>query len=403
MTHKPDLISRRRFLQRLAGSGVSSVCLALLPAVSGVIGCTRFNLGSRTLLGGGRFKVSSNSPVRYVLSVVDFRSSTRKSSVQLIDTAFFPHGIHPQHQNLNRLALFQKKGPNACEVDLKSGSVVRSIPARNGRWFYGHGTYTQDDQLLFSTETEMTGMNGVIGVREADSLKYLGEFPTYGKEPHECKLIEGGKVLAVTNAGGHLGDTSSEALPNVALVDVATQKLLERIPLTNPRLNTGHLAFSPRGDMVVVSAPRTGLSAGHQGGVSLFPVGGEMRSMSQPESVVSAMRGEALSTVVHPETSVTAVTHPEAGFISLWALSDQTLAGQVSLDRPRGVIAAENGGFLVSAGQLPSLYWVSETGDQVTKVLENSYMTGSHLFHLEDAHREMNYGFTGLDLIHHWM
>lgn len=403
MGHNPYLISRRRFLQRLAGSGAGSVALALLPAASGLPGCSALNSGSRTLLGGGRFKVSSDGPVKHVLSVVDVKTSDEDSSVQLIDTSFFPHGIHPQHQNLKRLALFQKKGPNACEVDLGSGQVVRSIPARSGRWFYGHGTYSQDDKLLFSTETEMTGLKGVIGVRDADSLEYLGEFPTYGKEPHECKLIEGGKVLAVTNAGGHLDDRSPDAVPSVTLVDVASQKLLERVPLTNPRLNTGHLRFSARGDMVVVSAPRTGLPADHQGGVSLFPAGGEMLSMSRPESVVDAMQGEALSTDIHPETLVAAVTHPDAGFVSFWALADQKLVGQVSLDRPRGVISSENGGFLISAGQLPSLYWVSATGDKVRMLIENSYVTGSHLFDLEDAHREMGYGFAGLDLIHHWM
>jgi hypothetical protein len=43
-----------------------------------------------------------------------------------------------------RVVVFEKIGPGAAEIDLKSGRVTRGIRPAQGRWFYGHGAFSPD-------------------------------------------------------------------------------------------------------------------------------------------------------------------------------------------------------------------------------------------------------------------
>jgi uncharacterized protein len=330
------------------------------------------------LLGGGQFQ-DGTGHMRYVLSCLNLATG----KADLLDMDFLPHGIHWHAQQPMRLAVFEKKGPHACEVDLQRMLVSREIPLISGRYFYGHGCYSADNRLLFSTETWLDGKDGVIAVRDADSLEYLGEFPSFGKEPHECKLIDNGRVLVITNAGGVKGD----AAPCVTWVDVQTRQLLQRSELTDAGLNTGHIAIAADGSLVVVSAPRTGLDASAHGGVSIQPRGQALLSMAAPLEVVRDMRGEALSVCIDDASGRVLVTHPDANMVTLWSIRDRHFLARLDLPRPRGVCLSGDGqGFLVSCGTLPGVLRVPvDHPEHNAVVVENSWITGSHLYNRVNA------------------
>lgn len=54
--------------------------------------------------------------------------------------------------------------------------------------------------------------------------------------------------------------------PSVTYIDVASHRLLDRVPLTDARLDTGHLGIAQDRSLVVVSAPRAGPSTAERGG-----------------------------------------------------------------------------------------------------------------------------------------
>lgn len=204
------------------------------------------------ILGGGQFRTADSEKIHYALSILDLQNMRR----DLSEMAFLPHGIHPKPTDTNYLALFEKKGPGACEYDLKKKSITRSIKPLNNRYFYSHGAYSMEGNNLFSTETYLDTLEGVIAIRDSKTMEHIDDFPSYGKEPHECKLIDSGKILVVTNGGG----VSTESAPSVCYIDIQSQKLLEQVTLTTSRINTGHLAVSRNGSLLVVSAPRAGLT-----------------------------------------------------------------------------------------------------------------------------------------------
>ena len=329
------------------------------------------------VLGGGSFvDPKDRKTQRFVFSAVELATAR----VSLIPTGFLPHGIALDPLRPTRIVAFEKIGPHSVEIDLASGEACREIPPADGRWFYGHGAFSADGKLLYSTETIRAEGRGVVGIRDATSLDYLGEFPTYGENPHDCELIDSGSVLVITNGGGPAG---SDMLPSVTYVEIASQRLLEKVDLPDPRFNAGHLAIPEMRGLVVVSAPRKGLAETDLGAVSIRRPGEPLRTMIEPVDVAARMAGEALSVRVHEPSGIAAVTHPLGAMMTFWSLRDARLVKVLDLPRARGLTLTLDGSrFVVSYGTTAELALI----DPATLELETaggvsrSFLSGSHLF-----------------------
>lgn len=361
-------INRRDFL--IASIALLAACKRADPAT------TRIE-GSDVFLGGGMYREEGQTSTRFVVSVVDVDTAGARRTVT--PSGFLPHGIHAHPQQRHRLALFEKKGPGACEYDLGTQRVIRPIPTTKNRYFYGHGAYSADGRMLLSTEADVDSLDGAIGIRDSGSLAYLGAFPSYGKAPHECRLIDGGRTLVVTNGGGELGGDA----PCVTYIDVASQRLLDRVLLTDARLNTGHLGIARDQSLVVVSAPRAGLGTAERGGVSIRHPGGDLETLSGPARLPGNLRGEALSVAIHDGTGIAAVTHPDSDRVTFWSLRERTMIKSLHVHKPRGVTLTHDlASFVISAGEQASLLRVPVAtlvpDDQPMIAL--SYMTGSHIY-----------------------
>ncbi|MDK2778277.1 MAG: DUF1513 domain-containing protein [Pseudomonadota bacterium] len=358
-------LRRRLLLKRsllLAGA-------ACLPAVT-----LRAAAAEDVLLGGGRFRRSASAPMEYVVAEVRPDSA----QVRTIRTDFFPHGFAFSPQRKSLAYCFEKIGNGAAVIDLERMEVVRSIRPAGQRQFYGHGVCTRDNRYLFSTETSPDG-KGAIGVRDPQTLEYLGDFPTYGDNPHECRLIENDRVLMVTNGGG----TAASGIPGaLCYIDVHSRQLLHKAEMPDARFNTGHLYPLAEDRAVVVSAPRLGLDATHTGAVSVFTGTGTLAVMTRPAEVVNNMYGEALSIEVLPERDLFIVTHPTPGMLSFWSISQLSYRGHLMVENVRGVVvAADRKRVWVSCGHQADIRALNpETLTLTDRVaVQGSFITGSHL------------------------
>lgn len=339
------------------------------------------------ILGGGTYSGKKDGPKLHVLAIIDLRTQGR----HLTPMTFLPHGIHRKPGELNRLAIFEKKGPGACEYDLDKREIIRVIPKRDDRYFYGHGAYSKDGSTLFCTEANIHTLDGAIAIRSSNDLTYLGDFPSYGKEPHECKLIDDGKILVVTNGGGGLGGGDQ---PSVTYIDVQSQQLLEKVQLTNNRFNTGHMAVGSDGSLVVVSAPRSGLGKRHVGGVSIRPRGEKMESIGNPLDITQKMFGEALSVVIHEESGIAAVTHPTGDMITFWSVNERKLIKVLKLPNPRGVALSVSGEqFLITYSRQANFAQVSVSSLELIEnsIIPYSFLTGSHIYNWSRKMSELFY------------
>ncbi|GJM17720.1 MAG: hypothetical protein DHS20C13_30470 [Thermodesulfobacteriota bacterium] len=367
-------ISRRTFLNSLANS---SAALLFPNAFSACSKTSFINNDSNIILGGGKFADASNPElIKFVLSVVNL---TLKET-RLVPLDFLAHGVIIDPNNYYRLIVFEKIGSGACEIDLKNMKMVRKITTSNDKYFYGHGAFTADGKMMYSTETYLDNKKGIIAIRDAHTMRNLGEFPTYGDNPHECQLIDNGNVMVVTNAGSTIG-TNIE--PSVTYIDMSNQQLIERVFLTNNRLNTGHIGIAKDGSLVVASAPRDGLDKTDIGGVSIRPKGKLMKTISSPNEVVQSMTGEALSVVIHSAKNIAAVTHPDGNMVTFWSVSDRQLVSMIQLEKPRGVtLTMDEKTFVISYGVNTNIMLV-DVDTLTTKTDETitlTYLSGSHIY-----------------------
>ena len=112
----------------------------------------------------------------------------------------------------------------AIPVDARPPVWFASKPDRH---FFGHGAFSADGRLLYSTENDYDGARGVIGVRDAtDGYKQIGEFPAHGMEPHDIQLLADGRTMVIANGGIRTRPESADELnlpdmqPSLAYVDV---------------------------------------------------------------------------------------------------------------------------------------------------------------------------------------
>jgi uncharacterized protein len=335
-----------------------------------------------TILGPGGF-VRDGATV-YVVAVIDLDAA--EPEPRLIGIDFLGHGVAVDPARPWEAAVFEKKGPGACRVDLRDGTLLEPIRTASNRHFYGHGAYSADGSLLYATESVLDdGQRGVLVVRDARTLAELGEVPTYGTAPHDCHLLADGKTMLVANGGGRIGQG---ALPSVSYVDVASEALVDRVELVHERFNAGHVAITAAGDLAVVSAPREGLPDLHRqlGAVTLVKKGVPALTIERPQTVTERMLGEALSVAIHEPSGVVVATHPDGNMVSLWHMPDASLAGRLdALTEPRGVTLTLDGRYFVVSHRIEGNVVLTMVPTDTLKPSDAgrvapSFTSGSHIF-----------------------
>lgn len=363
-------LSRRNFLKTIS-LGTLSTQVAFLT------GCTHqkfYNPDQDILLGGGRYR--KNDEIHHILAVVNLQQKSK----ELVDLDFLAHSIIIDPNNKKRLVTFEKEGSGAAEVDLNSHTVSRKITITEKKHFNGHGVFSKIGDTLFSTETYLDTHKGIISIRDGKTLDSLGEFPTFGENPHECQLINNDKTLVVTNAGS---DSIENSQPCISYIDVQSQQLIERVTLTNQQLNTGHVGIAKDGSLIVASAPRTDLEQTQPGGVSIRSAQQTMLSMTQPEVVINQLTGEALSIAIDEKHNIAAVTHPDANMITFWSINKRELKKAMSVPNPRGVTLSLDGrSFIVSYDVNTSLALINtkDLTANTDSIMQPAYISGAHVY-----------------------
>lgn len=334
------------------------------------------------LLGGGMMKHVQTGQMRHYLAMLDMDEPGAEATS--IPLSFLAHGITQSPHEPQQYVLFEKRGPGSCVVDLATKEVVRTIEAGKGRHFYGHGVFSADGSLLFCTESDAAdGHRGYVAVRDAKDYTLLGDFPSYGRAPHDCMLHGDGATLVIANGGSPVGHPEG---PSVVGVDVKSQALewCEEIP--DPQIGAGHLAMTQAGDLAVVSAPRDGLDPDTScGGVSLRPAGGRLTVAREPAEVTRALLGETLSVAIHEPTGVVGATTPLGHHVTFWDMKTGNLVKTLRVPNPRGIAVTLSGDELViNFGSPPRAARVRADTLQPVDVEGNrrgylSLATGSHI------------------------
>ena len=191
---------------------------------------------------------------------------------------------HPQQPLA--VAFARRPGRFALVINCVTGQIDHRIDAPEGRHFYGHGTFSDDGSLLFTTENDYDAAQGRIGVWDArHGYRRVDEFSSGGLGPHDLKLMPNGRALVVANGGIETHPESGRTKLNIPTMRSNLSYLsldgsvLEQVELDAAlrRASLRHLAV--RGDgMIVVGCQWQGpqdtvpLVYTHQSGTELHPL-----------------------------------------------------------------------------------------------------------------------------------
>lgn len=332
------------------------------------------------VIGGSQYTSASGDRRTYALDLLDLDDDRLRT----IELHFLPHGFTTMPGRETVAALFEKRGPNACLVELTTGRV-RPITAETGRAFYGHGVFAPDAQTLYAVEIDTASHEGLLTVRDARTWEVMRTVPTGGKNPHDAVLLGDLRTLVVTNGGGDATDATTDAAPSVTFVDLASSRVVDRVAIGEAAFNAGHVAIARDGSLAVVSAPRDGLPETSLGGLSLRGPGsgGTAERAREPRDVTDRMTGESLSVAIHEPTRTVLATHPYGDLFTLWSLDERRLLRAFELEAPRGVTLTLDGRFFaLSHGKDGALSLVDPEARELVKDKRRSLgrFTGSHLY-----------------------
>jgi hypothetical protein len=245
--------------------------------------------------------------------------------------------------------------------------------SRPDRHFFGHGVFSADGRLLYTTENDYQNAQGIIGVRDAtDGYKQTGEFSARGMEPHDVALLSDGRTMVIANGGIRTHpDSGADELnlpdmkPSLVYVDLATGDLLEEQKLEPAlhQLSIRHLALACR-DTVVFGCQYRGPEADAPPLLGFHRRGEKPGIVPAPAATQTALKNYIGSVSADAGGSIVAASAPKGGLITYWDVGARRFLGTWELNDGCGIAPTRHqASFLLTSGQ----GWLVETNVKATR------------------------------------
>lgn len=256
------------------------------------------------------------------------------------------------------VAFARRPGSFAVVIDCRTGEVTARLTPPAGRQFNGHGVFSGDGAVLYTSEVVAEGSEGRIGLWETGGFARIGEWSSGGIGPHDVKRL--GERLVVANGGIATDPKDRTKLnlatmrPNLSLIG-PDGALVDQVELAAGlhQNSIRHLALGPAG-AVAFAMQWEGDPAEAVAQLGLWTPGTPPQLCPAPEAQALRMQGYAGS--IAWSGDAIAITSPKGGVAMVFAASGAHLA---TIERPDicGIAPLPSGGFLASdgAGGLSSL------------------------------------------------
>ncbi|NSX55978.1 DUF1513 domain-containing protein [Parasulfitobacter algicola] len=224
------------------------------------------------------------------------------------------------------VAFARRPGTFAIIIDCITGVEKARIDSPMGRHFYGHGTFSSDGSLLFTTENDYEAGRGLIGVWDAQNgFARIDEWDSGGVGPHDIKRLPGTDMLVVANGGIYTHPETGRTklniptmAPNLAYIEDGTVAEIASLPADMHKNSIRHLAVGPEGQVAF------GMQWQGDGPVAtlvgIHQMGQPVRLMTANANDLRAMQGYVGSIVLSSDGHTIAVTSPRGGFVQEYSV-----------------------------------------------------------------------------------
>ena len=246
----------------------------------------------------------------------------------------------------------------AFGIDATRPPVAFTAPA--GRHFYGHGVFSRDGRLLYTTENDFQAGVGRIGVWDATAqYKRVGEFPSHGIGPHDLNVLRDGRTLVVANGGivthpdhGRRPLNLPTMQPSLTYIDRMTGDLVEQhvLPSAMHKLSIRHLDVATN-DTIVFGCQHKGPRHVAVNLIGFHRRGEEIALLNGGPAVHRALRQYVSSIAIDCSGQMAAVTSSRGQQVVLLDVDRRAVVGLRRFADVSGVAAnATDKQFIITSG-----------------------------------------------------
>ncbi len=254
------------------------------------------------------------------------------------------------------VAFARRPGTFAIVIDCVTGQEKAMLTSPEGRHFYGHGAFSSDGRLLFTTENDYEAGRGRIGVWDVrnDSYRRIDEWDSGGVGPHDIKRLPDTEILVVANGGidthpdtGRTKLNIATMVPNLTYVENGYVVEMVSLPAKLHKNSIRHLDVSSNGTVAFGMQWQGDNLA--EGLVGTHAIGRPPMIMVADPNSIREMDSYIGSVAFSADGGLIAVTSPRGGQIQIYDVHSTTLKEKVMLKDVCGVSASESG-FIATSG-----------------------------------------------------
>ncbi len=275
------------------------------------------------------------------------------------------HGVVVAPDGCSAVVLARRPGTFAALIDLPTGQVQNILSAASGRHFYGHGVFSQNGELFFTTENDYDAERGVIGIHSVQAgYRPIDEWSSHGIGPHELVLSADSATLLVANGGilthpdsGRAKLNLSSMSPSLVRLDARSGELVMalRLPPDLHLLSIRHLAATPAGDVVFAMQNQGPLDSGLPL-VGIWRANGSYELWQQNKAALP--QGYIGSVAVDASGTIAATSAPRDGQVLFWSIKSGRCLGHLAAPDACGITTGEGSllTVVVSGDEIAVLY-----------------------------------------------
>lgn len=261
------------------------------------------------------------------------------------------------------------------------------------RHFHGHGVFSADGRLLYTTENDFDNERGIIGVYDSSrGYARIGEFESFGIGPHDLALMPDGVMLTIANGGiathpdfdeGRTPLNLATMKPSLVYLDTRNGDLIERyeLPREMHQVSLRHMDIGTEGRIVI------GCQTHHAERFDLPLIyshrrGAELSRISIDKHLSFSLRGYVSSVAMDASGEIVAVTSSHGGRVLFLDVASGKLLGKRQIADVSGVASAyKNGQFLLTSGD-GSIFEGASEGASGTQHRDSSQHWDNHAVRL---------------------
>lgn len=255
------------------------------------------------------------------------------------------------------VAFARRPGTFAIVIDCITGREKARLHAPVGRHFYGHGAFSADGDLLFTTENDFEAARGVVGVWDTrNAYRRMGEFSSGGVGPHDIKLLPDKRTLVIANGGIETHPETGRAKLNIPAMRPALSylslegRLEDKVALEQSlhKNSIRHLAVDKNGT-VAFAMQWQGDLVEHPPLLGMHRKGSAVVLLETTKQKNKRMAGYAGSVAFSLAMDRIVVTSPRGGVAQVFNVHTRNLIDQAEIEDVCGV-AASAASFVLTSG-----------------------------------------------------